>query len=105
MDCLASVLPRLKESSAMLGASAAVLLEKSMQRAALQQELRLASAGGRPVPGGLEYDSSALVCSLDLVGVGLSVSTIHLCERGPFISLYPSCMCSTNHLCVVCSSL
>ena len=69
MDCLASVLPRLKESSAMLGTSAAVLFEKSMQLSALQQELRLASAGGRPVPGGLEYDSSALVCSLDLVGL------------------------------------
>ena len=92
MDCLASVLPRLKESSAMLGTSAAVLFEKSMQLAALQQELRLASAGGRPVPGGLEYDSSALVCSLDLVGVGLFV-------RGPIVPLSPPYACAAPITC------
>ena len=69
IDCLASLLPRLRDSSPLVFTYAPAMFDKAMKLAASQLELRL--AGQQEASGGAEFDADALTCSLDLVSLSL----------------------------------
>ena len=75
VDALASLLPKFNECSHQIQTPAAFMFEKAMKLATLQLNLKQASVSPVPEGGVGEYDSTALACSIDLVGLDRPVET------------------------------